>query len=215
MALLGCLVIVVIGWAQTGAGNIQGTVRDSTGGMVPGAKISLVHTATARQYTTQTNGVGFFLFPSVQIGAYEISVEAPGMEVWTGQLTLLAGQTAEVETVLRTGSTSTKMEVSGDITPLVTTTAATLATVVETERIQQLPIDGRSITTLLYMTTPGVLSDPNGFMPRVYGLRNASEMMEDGAIMQNGEWGGMPYRQPGRPSATTLVTTSPRAISLS
>ena len=34
-------------------------------------------------------------------------------------------------------------------------------------------------------------------MPRVYGLRNASEMLEDGAIMQNGEWGGTPYRQPG------------------
>ena len=119
------------------------------------------------------------------------------METWKGKLTLLAGQTADVATVLTAGSTTTTVNVSGEITPLVTTTSPTLATVVETERIQQLPIDGRSITTLLYMTTPGVLSDPNGFMPRVYGLRNASELMEDGAIMQNGEWGGTPYRQPG------------------
>jgi hypothetical protein len=184
-------------WAQTGSGNIQGTVKDASGAVVPHAKVTLVHTATNRQYSSVTNDVGFYLIPGLELGAYELTVEFTGMETWKGTLTLLAGQTADVATALKTGGTATTVTVAGDITPLVTTTSPTLATVVETERIQQLPIDGRSITTLLYMTTPGVLSDPNGFMPRVYGLRNASEMMEDGAIMQNGEWGGVPYRQPG------------------
>ena len=184
-------------WAQTGTGKIQGTVKDSSGAVVPNAKVTILHTATNRERTGTTNEVGFYLFPALEIGEYKVTVESVGMETWNGTLTLLAGQTADVESTLKAGSTTTKLEISGEITPLVTTTAATLATVVETERIQQLPIDGRNITALLYMTTPGVNSDPNGFMPRVYGLRNASELMEDGAIQQNGEWGGLPYRQPG------------------
>jgi len=198
-AVIGLLFLLLTNlcWAQTGTGKIQGTVKDATGAVVPNAKVTLVHTATNNQRTSVTNDVGFYLFPAIAIGEYKVTVESPGMETWSGTLTLVAGQTAEVETVLKAGSTSTKLEVTGEITTLVTTTAATLATVVETERIQQLPIDGRSITSLLYMTTPGVLTDPNGFMPRVYGLRNASELMEDGAIQQNGEWGGLPYRQPG------------------
>ncbi len=191
------LLIASICYSQTGSANIQGTIKDSSGAVVPQAKVTAVHTATNRHYPSVANGVGFYLIAGLELGAYEVTVEFPGMETWKGKLTLLAGQTADVETVLTPGSTTTTVNVAGEITPLVTTTSPTLATVVETERIEQLPIDGRSITTLLYMTTPGVLSDPNGFMPRVYGLRNASEMMEDGAIMQNGEWGGTPYRQPG------------------
>src|SRR5438477_9693805 len=135
------LLLTILCWAQTGTGKIQGTVKDASGAIVPNAKVTLVHAATNNQHSGVTNGVGFYLFPALALGEYRLSVEAPGMEVWTGQLTLLAGQTADVETVLKTGSTSTKMEVSGEIAPLVTTTAATLATVVETERIQQLPID--------------------------------------------------------------------------
>src|SRR5205085_9679389 len=103
------------------------SVKDPTGGIVPGAKVMLVHTATARQYTTQTNGVGFFLFPSVQIGAYEISVEAPGMEMWKAQINLSAGQTAALSPVLKVGSTTTQVEVAGNVTPLVTTTNPTVA----------------------------------------------------------------------------------------
>ena len=189
--------ITILGWAQTGTGNIQGTVKDSSGAVIPKANVRLIQTATNRQYTTETNDAGIYLFPALELGPYEITVEFSGMETWKGRLNLLAGQTADVETVLTPGATSTTVNVAGDVAPLVTTTSPTLATVVEKERIEQLPIDGRQITTLLYMTTPGVVSDPNGFMPRVYGLRNASEMLEDGAIMENGEWGGVPYRQPG------------------
>ena len=86
---------------------------------------------------------------------YEITVEAAGMETWKGRLTLLAGQTAAVETALKTGSTTTTVNVAGGIAPLVTTTAPTLATVVEQERIEQLPINGRADYDPLYMTVPG------------------------------------------------------------
>src|SRR5437870_5492861 len=152
-ALALLLVAVPIGSAQTGAGNIQGTVKDATGAVIPAAKVTLVHVATARQYTTQTNEVGFFLFPSIQVGAYEISVEAPGMEAWKARVTLIAGQTAELSANLKVGTTTTQVEVAGSITPLVTTANPTVAAVVERERIEQLPMDGRFFTTLVLDTT--------------------------------------------------------------
>jgi hypothetical protein len=181
-------------WAQTGTGNIQGTVKDATGAAVPGAQVTIRQTQTAREQRSESTGVGFFLFPSVQIGPYEVTVEAPGMETWKGQLNLAAGATAELNPVLAVGATSSQVTVAGDVTPLVTTTSPTVATVVEHERIEQLPLNGRFVTTLLYMTTPGV--EP-GSVPRNYGLRYASELLQDGAILENREWSSIPARQPG------------------
>jgi hypothetical protein len=165
--------------------------------VVPKAKVTLVRTDTGRLYAGETNEVGFYIFPTLELGPYELTVESAGMETWKGQFNLLAGQAADVQIVLKPGAPTTIVDVKENVVSLVTTTAPTLATVVEKERIEHLPIDGRQITTLLFMTTPGATSDPNGFMPRVYGLRNASELLEDGAVQQNGEWGGTPYRQPG------------------
>ncbi|MBI3646248.1 MAG: TonB-dependent receptor [Acidobacteriales bacterium] len=196
LGTLGSLLFLLAGvvYAQTGSGSIQGTVKDATGAVVPQAKVRVVQTQTTRQYDTVTNEVGFYLVPSVQLGPYQITVEAAGMETWKGDLTLVAGQVAEVNPVLKVGATATAVTVAGDVTPLVTTTAPTLATVVERARIEQLPLNGRFIQDLLYMTTPGFES---GSVPRVFGLRYAVELLQDGAILENRQWQQLPARPPG------------------
>ena len=193
--LVSLLVSAALGWAQTGTGNIQGTVKDATGAILPGATVTLTHTQTSRQYTTTNTEVGFYLFPSVQMGTYQITVEAPGMETWKGELTLQVGQTAEVNPVLKVGATATEVTVAGDVTPLVTTTNPTLANVVERARIDQLPVNGRFIQNLLYMTTPGFEAGAN--LPRLFGLRFAVEMLQDGAVLMNRQWQSIPLRPPG------------------
>jgi hypothetical protein len=179
---------------QTGAGNIQGVVKDATGAVIPKAAVTATHTATAREYRSETNEVGFYLFPAMQAGAYEIKVESAGMETWKGNLTLVTGQSAGVEVVLKPGATATSVTVAGDVTPLLTTNSATIATVIERERIEQLPLNGRFITNLIYQTTPGVEA---GSVPRVYGLRYATELLQDGAVLENREWQSVPARPPG------------------
>jgi hypothetical protein len=189
------LVVGGIGWAQTGTGNIQGTVKDASGAVLPGARVAITHTQTSRQYTTTSTELGFYLFPSVQMGPYQIVVESPGMETWKGELTLQVGQTAEVNPTVRVAGTTTEVTVAGNVTPLVTTTAPTLATVVERERIEQLPINGRQIQNLLYLTTPGFESGSN--LPRLFGLRFAVELTQDSAILMNRQWQSIPLRPPG------------------
>ncbi len=195
-ALLGFFALAVQGWAQTGTANIQGTVRDASGAVLPAAKVTITHVQTSRQYSTTSTEVGFYLFPPVQVGPYQIAVEAPGMETWKGELTLQAGQTAEVNPALKVGAAVTEITVAGDVTPLVTTTSPTLATVVERTRIEQLPVNGRRIENLLYITTPGIEAS-SGAVPRVFGLRYAVELLQDGAVLANRQRQEFPQRPPG------------------
>jgi hypothetical protein len=187
------LVCAAAGFAQTGTGSIQGTVRDATGAVLAGAKVSISHTQTAREYVTTTTEVGFYIFPTVQVGVHRITVELAGMETWKGELTLQVGQRAEVDPTLKVGATATEITVAGDVTPLLTTTSPTLANVVERARIEQLPVNGRFIQNLIYMTTPG-LESAGGL--RVFGIRNGFQLLQDGAVLENRQWNTIPARPP-------------------
>ncbi|MCI0350107.1 MAG: carboxypeptidase-like regulatory domain-containing protein, partial [Acidobacteriales bacterium] len=192
MAFLVCVTIAA--GAQTGTGTIQGTIKDPDGAVMPHAKVSITHTQTGREYNTTSNGAGFYLSPPVQAGPYRITVEAAGMEIWKGELTLQVGQVAEVDPALKIRGVANEITVAGDVTPLVTTTNPTLANVVERARIEQLPVNGRLIQSLLYLTTPGF--EP-GSVPRLFGLRYAVEILQDGAVLENRQWQLIPARPPG------------------
>jgi len=58
--------------AQTGTGSIQGTARDTTGAVIPGAKVVLAHSQRAVSFSSMTNSAGFYVFPAVQRGPYEL-----------------------------------------------------------------------------------------------------------------------------------------------
>src|SRR6266576_4101371 len=82
---------------QTGAGRIQGTVKDSSGAVIPKANVTAEHVETGTSFQTVTNGSGFFIFPSTQTGRYRVTVQAPGLERWQGELQLQTGQDAVIE----------------------------------------------------------------------------------------------------------------------
>ncbi len=180
---------------QTGGGMIQGTIKDATGAVIPGAQVTILHEATTREYRTATNEAGFYAFPPVQPGEYRITAENPGMEKWQGSLTLQVSQTAVVNPVLRVSGTATEIVVAGNVTPIVTTENPTLGTVLERQRIEQLPLNGRFLQTLIATTTPGVEASGN---PRVMGLREGSmEFLQDGAVLNSIDKGGVASRPPG------------------
>src|SRR5574340_107683 len=213
-------------WAQTGTGTIQGTVRDASSAVIPGATVKAVHVDTAREYATQTNEVGFYLLPSVQTGKYTLTVSSPGMEPWRAELLLQTGQRAAVDATLKVGAATTQVTVAGDVTPMVTTTNATLGNVLEHTRVEQLPLNGRFLTNLVLKTTPGIEGSESA--PKVYGMRSSSmEFMQDGATLENRDTGNVSTRPPGidtvqefrvetnnssakvtRPASTMVITKS-------
>src|SRR5882672_2040202 len=106
-AMLTALSVLLL-YSQTGSGKIQGVVRDSSSALVAGATVTLVHTATMREYSTTANEAGLFVFLPAQPGSYEITIASPGMETWKGSFLLTVGQTAELSPVLKVGSVATQ-----------------------------------------------------------------------------------------------------------
>src|SRR4051794_35608972 len=80
--------------AQTGVGQIQGTISDGSGAVVPNAAVILLNTQTDNRFQSVTNDAGLYVFPSLTPGDYRLSVTAAGMQKWEGKITLVAGQRA-------------------------------------------------------------------------------------------------------------------------
>ena len=177
-------------WPQASTGTVSGVVRDQSGAVIPTAAVTLSNRNTNVSSKSATNEVGFFAFPGTQPGPYLLSVEAAGMQKFEGSLTVQVQQSAVINVTMKIGQTATEVAVV-DVTPMLQVDNPTLGHVLERARIEQLPINGRNVTTLL-QTVPGMEGT------RAYGLREGShELVLDGAAMSDRLWGGTVRRQPG------------------
>src|SRR5271156_5724778 len=133
---------------QQATAQIAGTVKDTSGALVMGAKVTLKNSSTNTTHTATTDKEGAYLFTLVPIGAYEITIEHAGFEkyVHTG-ITLEINQNARLDVALRIGAMSAVVEVQGDVTQ-VDTVSATLGKVETTQRIQDLPLAQRDTLQL-------------------------------------------------------------------
>jgi hypothetical protein len=188
LLLLACASV----WGQSsGSATIQGTVKDASGAVVPGASVTITLTETGVKSSTASNNEGFFIFPPVQIGKYKVRCEATGMKAWEQEVTLDAGRTVEVNATLSLGDVSQTVMVTAEV-PLVTTTDPTDATTLDQQRIKELPINGRDLNTLLMDVTPGI--EYGGGVndgARTGGLMTYSTTYsQDGAAANNRETGG-------------------------
>lgn len=220
--LIGSSLLSTPALAQ-GTGTIRGTVVDSTQAAIPGAGVVVTNTATNFTRRAETTSEGIYSVSSLPPGSYQVSVEATGFKKWTGSLDLQTGQTAVVEAIMQVGSVDTVIEVSG-AAPVINTESAEIADIKDAQRIMQLPLDGRNISSL-FALTPGVEGTAN---PRVNGMKvGATEMLLDGVSLVDRFGGGIARVQPGldsvnefriettgsqaqysRPATVTLVTKS-------
>lgn len=180
--------------AQSGAGSIQGTVADSSGAVIPGASIHVANTATSVATDTKSNGVGFYQVPELFTGTYTVTVSALGMKTYTTSIELLVAQNAVINPVLVPGTENQQVVVNGDAVQLITTDNGTITSTLENARINQLPMNGRALTTLLSTTTPGLENsgrDIHGLMP------SAVIYQVDGVTTQDNLRGGLFYGSGG------------------
>src|SRR5437588_5123124 len=182
--------------AQTGVGQIQGTVTDPSGAIVPNAAVTLENVLTDNRFKTTTSESGFYVFPSLVPAEYRLTIVVPGMQKWEGKANLVAGQRAVINAGLEISRATEQVTVAGDVTPLLSTGSPTLATIVEHARIEQLPLNGRSIQSLLALAVPGL--EGSSSQPKVYGLRDsAMDLLQDGVNLQDRNTGAIQSRPPG------------------
>jgi carboxypeptidase family protein len=144
--------------AQTVTGAVRGTVTDASGGLVAGAAVTATNTATSVQTKATTNQAGEYSIRFLQIGSYNLTVEAPGFELSKyGPFPLEIDQTAKVDIALKVGSTSTSVEVSAQYQPILNTENPTLGETFTENTINSIPLNGRDFTQLT-VYTPGAVA---------------------------------------------------------
>lgn len=151
--------------AQTITGGVNGTVTDSSGAVVPNAKVVATNIDTGVETATTTNNDGIYNIRFLQIGKYKVTVDAPGFATSTyGPFTLETGQNAKIDSKLGLASQQQKVSVDAEIAPLLNTENPTLATTLDTRAIENIPLVSRNIVALT-MFLPGAIStNPNGFV---------------------------------------------------
>jgi hypothetical protein len=155
------VLVAVNASAQTTSGSMSGSVMDSTGQVLPGATVTIVHERTGEQRVGTTNEVGLFAFPALMPGPYTVRAELSGFrQIEVKNNIVLANQRLAVAPLtLEVGQISEVVSVSAVGEALKTTTTAHQA-VLDLKQVSQLSIRGRDPISLLKIL-PGVQLQAN------------------------------------------------------
>jgi hypothetical protein len=142
-------------WAQSTA-RIHGTVQDSSGAVIPGATVSATQTETAVSRSTTSGADGAYILPSLPLGPYQLQVAKDGFAttVQTG-IVLQVGSDPAINIILQVGAVAQQVTVESTA-PLVETRHLGVGEVVQTERIVDLPLNGRNVTDLVTLAGASV-----------------------------------------------------------
>ena len=149
------LLISTHAWGQFDQGVVLGTLRDATGSAVAGAKVTLTNTSTGTSQSVATKGDGTYVFPTVRIGLYTVTAEAPGFsQSKTDVFNLTIGSRQEVNLTLKIGGDTQTVTVTGAAELLETSTSDN-GQVIGAKQIVNLPLNGRNYADLALLV-PGV-----------------------------------------------------------
>src|SRR5689334_20833830 len=142
--------------AQSGAGSIQGTIQDATSSAIPGASVHAVNQSTGVTNDTTSNSSGFYSVPGLFAGNYTLTFSAPGMKKYQTVIALQDAQVAVLNPKLTVGDVAEQVTVSGETVQLATYDSGTVSTQLDSNRIDQLPQNGRNVLGLAQATVPGL-----------------------------------------------------------
>ncbi|MGA2882485.1 MAG: carboxypeptidase regulatory-like domain-containing protein [Bryobacteraceae bacterium] len=156
--LIVCVMSLSVTWAQSqNTAQIQGTIQDASGAPVPGAQVKATQTDTgvSRVVSSETDGV--YVLPNLPIGPYRLEVTKSGFSTYvqTG-IVLQVATNPTVDVSLKVGAVSEQVQVEANAA-LVETQATGVGNVMETQRIVELPLNGRQATDLIQYTGAAVV----------------------------------------------------------
>lgn len=156
LALIAFTTTLVFGQAVNFA-TIHGRVTDKSDAAIPGAEVKATQVATGLVRTATSTADGDFVFPNLPVGEYKVQVSAKGFKEFsqTG-ITLTVGSSAQISAKLEVGAVNEVVEVHADAT-MVETHENSIQTLIDNNRIVEMPLNGRSATALLMLS--GAASD--------------------------------------------------------
>ena len=146
---------------QTFRGTILGTVTDPSGAVVAGAKVTVKNAETGLERSTQTSADGSYSIPELPVGTYTVTITQSGFQTAvTSAVPVNVASERRVDAVLTPGQVTQTIEVSGEQLPQVETTTNEMGGVLTARVVEEMPINGRDYTKLIYLN-PGVAGSPD------------------------------------------------------
>jgi len=148
-----CLVLAFPARAQFESGSVVGTVRDTTGGVVPDATVTLLSPETGVEVKRPTADDGTYEFVTVRPGVYVVSTEKDGLAAaLVDSVQVQVGSRTRVDVTMSVGGLTERVEVTAS-SPLLETDRSERSQVITAAQIRELPLNGREYSALALLTT--------------------------------------------------------------
>jgi hypothetical protein len=155
-----CLLLILIfcstmpAWAQFTTARLSGIVSDPSGALVAGATITVRDLGTGYTQPVKSTAAGQFLFPSLPVGTYQITVSMAGYTQYVQKgIVLSVDQSATLNVQLQVGMVAQQVVVTAN-SAMVTTDSATVGQLIDEKEIEELPLNGRYVQELVFLA-PG------------------------------------------------------------
>jgi outer membrane receptor for ferrienterochelin and colicin len=180
--------------AQITNGSLTGVVRDSSGGVVQNAEVTITNDRTGAQRSIRTNPEGVYIATSLLPSEYDIRVAAAGFSVTEARNVVLAvGQVVSHDFTIKPAGVETLVLVDAGLSTALDTSSASIGANVANREIQNLPINGRQISQL-YLLVPGATNAGAGTFDNI---RFSGRAVEQNIIRLDGI------------EASSIIDTSP------
>jgi hypothetical protein len=138
-------------------GSIVGAITDPSGASIPGAAVTLTNSGTSERRSTVSNADGNYEFVNLVPGRYRVDVEKPGFKHLTrDDIEVQVQASVRVDAGMQVGDVGQTVEVSAQA-PLLQSETSSLGTVVESRKVQEMPLNGRNVINLVTLV-PGVVA---------------------------------------------------------
>ena len=161
-------------WSQTATGSILGTVTDGTGAAVPNVAITIKSLATGTTRSMTTSETGTYSAVALVPGDYQLIYTASGFVNGERTITVTVGGTANGNFTLAVGSTSTRVEVTGEALQPVNTVQAVVEDVQTAKEIETIPLNGRNFLDLAQLNAGVQIQDGGNLDPTKQGFAGIS-----------------------------------------
>jgi len=162
-AVLVVLLSCASAWAQATAA-ISGTARDQSGAVLPGVTITATQQETGGVRTTVSSETGSYSLLNLPLGPWRVEAMLPGFNTFTQPVVLQVGTSAVINPVMGIGAVAEQISVTGTA-PVVDTKTVGVSTVVESQRIVELPLNARQVTQLVSLSGAAVQTGANAGGP--------------------------------------------------
>ncbi len=217
--------------------SLQGTIQDASGGVIPGASVTLTNNGTQAKLQATANDQGFYRFNQLPAGAYTLQIGAAGFQTTTVTNIQIAADVAQTSNAtLQPAAVESSVTVSATAAPALQTADASVSATIPSQAIQDLPTFGRDPYELV-RTAPGITgtggrsgngqsvalgntTGPGGSNTSVFQTENQVQISSsgqrveqnvyllDGVSVNSLEWGGAAVVTPNSESVADMTVIS-------